>query len=453
MGKEQADPFYRCELGDGLVLRWSTSVDTPALARLVSQVFREREDAPPNTFLERLVEELMSGAHPLMGPGDFAVVEDQSRQEHPLVACTCLWRHTWEYEGVAFGVGRPEIVASDPAYRHRGLVRALFELIHARSEAEGHLVQGITGIPYFYRLFGYEYALHLGGSRTTLVSQIPPAQEGEGSEVYTLRDAMWEDLPLVQHLYDQRRAEGIVSMQLNEAWWRYHFANWSSSLAGAHWHIQIILNRQKQPQGYLITQAKRWQKSLPVTDMAFVRGTNVQAMVLPLLRALADQGKDLPSREAESEPFTQISFDLGGAHPWYEVLNKDLTGTQEAPYAWYLRVANLPGFLWHIAPVLERRLASSLVAGYSGELTLDFYRGGLRLVFERGKLITAENWQCPIWSVRPEIRFPPLTFLQVLFGYRDLDALRASLPDVRVSESKEILLRALFPTRASWVFD
>ena len=103
----------------------------------------------------------MSGTHPLMGPGDFALVEDQSKPHNPLVACTCLWRHTWEYEGIPFAMGRPEIVASDPAYRHRGLIRALFELIHARSEAEGHLVQAITGIPYFYRLFGYEYALDL----------------------------------------------------------------------------------------------------------------------------------------------------------------------------------------------------------------------------------------------------------------------------------------------------
>ncbi len=57
------------------------------------------------------------------------------------------------------------MVATDARYRNRGLVRALFEMIHARSSAEGHLVQAITGIPYFYRQFGYEYVLDLDGSR------------------------------------------------------------------------------------------------------------------------------------------------------------------------------------------------------------------------------------------------------------------------------------------------
>jgi hypothetical protein len=152
MNAELADPLYQRDLGDGLVLRWSTSGDTEAVVQLVSHVFREREDALPNVSLGHLIGELMSGTHPLMGPGDFALVEDRNRPDRPLVGCTCLWRHTWEYEGVPFKIGRPEIVASDPAYRHRGLVRALFEIIHARSESEGHLAQAITGIPYFYRL-------------------------------------------------------------------------------------------------------------------------------------------------------------------------------------------------------------------------------------------------------------------------------------------------------------
>lgn len=94
-----------------------------------------------------------------MGPTDFAVIEDTSKEGRPIVACTCGWRHTWTYEGIPFQVGRPEMVATDPAYRHCGLIRALFEIVHARSAAQGDLVQAITGINYFYRQFGYEYAL------------------------------------------------------------------------------------------------------------------------------------------------------------------------------------------------------------------------------------------------------------------------------------------------------
>ena len=37
----------------------------------------------------------------------------------------------------------------------------------------GELVQGITGIPYYYRQFGYEMALDLGGGRMCYAPQIP----------------------------------------------------------------------------------------------------------------------------------------------------------------------------------------------------------------------------------------------------------------------------------------
>ena len=191
----------RRDLGNGLSLRWSTIDDTEEIAYLASSVFRDGAEAPLNFRLANLIRGLLSGNHPLMGSNDFVVIEDLRRQEHPFVACTCFWSQTWEFEGIPFQFGRPEIVATDPAYRNRGLVRAIFDVIHARSEAEGHLAQAITGIRYFYRQFGYEYALDLGGRSITYLSLIPQAREG-AQEPYTLRDAVEEDIPLIKSLYD-----------------------------------------------------------------------------------------------------------------------------------------------------------------------------------------------------------------------------------------------------------
>lgn len=156
-------------------------------------------------------------------------------------------------------------------------------------------------------------------------------------------------------------------------------------------------------------------------------------------------------KESGTYPFNRIVFNLGRSHPVYDVLEKSMPITKEAPYAWYVRVAHLPKFLQLIAPVLERRLAASLVAGYSGELCFDFYRGGLRMVFEQGRLITAEDWRRPIWNAHEDGGFPPLVFLQLLFGYRSLDALRSAFPDVWVNDTVELLVNALFPYRPSRV--
>jgi hypothetical protein len=111
-------------------------------------------------------------------------------------------------------------------------------------------------------------------------------------------------------------------------------------------------------------------------------------------------------------------------------------------------VADLPHFIRHIAPVLERRLEESAMSGYTGELTLDFYRSGLRLAFEHGRLTAAEDWRKPLFG-EGKAGFPPLVFLSLLFGHRSLDELRHVYPDVWAEQDAEPLLLALFPARPS----
>jgi hypothetical protein len=63
-------PAFRRELGDGLVLRWSTAKDTERIATLHSLVHRDRAEDPPNTSVMRTIRRLMQGDRPLMGPQD-----------------------------------------------------------------------------------------------------------------------------------------------------------------------------------------------------------------------------------------------------------------------------------------------------------------------------------------------------------------------------------------------
>jgi hypothetical protein len=45
--------------------------------------------------------------------------------------------------------------------------------------------------------------------------------------------------------------------------------------------------------------------------------------------------------------------------------------------------------------------------------------------------------------------FPPLVFLQLLFGRRSFDELHSIMPDVWARPSARLLLTALFPVRPS----
>jgi len=443
---------YRRDLGDGLVLRWSTAEDTERIATLHSMVHRDKAEEPPNTNVMRVIRRLMNGDHPLMGPHDFGLIEDTSKEGNPVVACTCLWKHTWTYEGIPFSVGRPEMVATDPAYRNRGLIRALFEMVHERSEAEGDLAQAITGIAYFYRQFGYEYALELEERRTTPISLIPKAKEGE-SEPFTLREATGEDIPEIATLYNRRRASSIVSESITRKQWLYEIESWKEHPELGHaFNFQMIVDAAGQTAGFVALDARRRGKGLGVWLLEVAEGVNVQTAMPSVLRALHTCGLNMELARPDVPPLSEIGFYLGTTHPVHEVLGDELDRATEPPYAWYVRVKDLPAFLMHIAPTLKKRLATSPVVGHIGEIKLDFYRGGLRMLFEHGRLTVAEPWRVPLYDSNASGGFPPLVFLQMLFGHRSIEALRHTFPDVWVSDEARPVLKALFPTRPSFVF-
>jgi hypothetical protein len=119
-------------------------------------------------------------------------------------------------------------------------------------------------------------------------------------------------------------------------------------------------------------------------------------------------------------------------------------------YAWWMRIPDLSAFIRHLAPVLEQRLADSLLADYTGERTIDFYRGGLWLAFEHGKLMVAEDWQKPVWGPE-QTRFPRLVFTQLVLGYRSYPDLRYACKDVWADRADQFLLSTLFPPRPSYM--
>ncbi len=447
--KIMSAPDYRRELGGGLVLRWSTSADLDRLLQLYSAVFRDKQDSPPNLRMQAWVRDMMSGRHPLLGPGDFALVEDTERGT--AVAATCLMDQEWEYDGVPFPVGRPEIVATLPGYRERGLVRAIFELIHARSAQNGHMAQGITGIEYYYRQFGYEYALDLGGDRSVYFGAIPQLKADQ-PEPYALRDATLADLPQVRALYERERGRGPVSTRLGESYWRW-LMDGQNIESGEGWRTQLIVNAAGQSLGYVLPLWKRWGNAYPVVGLAVEPGVGLPSVLPSVLRALQTQAPSTLTSRPDPPAPVRIAFVLGRAHPVYDALGPALAATYDPPYAWYVRVPELPRFIQHIAPALERRLADSIVAGYTGELRINFYRGGLRLVFADGRLTNAEHWNARAihWGPRPNAGFPPLVFLQLLFGRRSLDELRYAFPDVTAEEEARPVLEALFPAQPAWV--
>ncbi|EYR65161.1 hypothetical protein N866_10115 [Actinotalea ferrariae CF5-4] len=123
--------------------------------------------------------------------------------------------------GVVLPAGQVELVATDRAYEGRGLVRALMGWAHERSAARGHLLQVMIGIPYFYRLFGYEYVIDMPRARSLAGHPTSGGPASSGAPVPAprtspahpaLRTATAADLPALAALQDAAQSAYDVVM-------------------------------------------------------------------------------------------------------------------------------------------------------------------------------------------------------------------------------------------------
>jgi hypothetical protein len=428
-------------LGDGLVLRWATPADTGALAQFNGRIHGDPDE--PNPFVVGATRDWMADLHPTIGARNFTLVED-TRNDNRVVSSLCLIPQTWTYGGIPFGVGRPEIVGTDPAYRRRGLVRAQMDAAHARSAELGHLVQGITGILWYYRQFGYEYALALGGGRHAPLSTLPKLKADE-SEAYRLRPMTADDIPFLMPLYERACARSLVACPRDAAYWRYLL---TGPTPGAYEHRpnQTIESAAGRPVGYVMPQLEFFGAWFVIGELEVSAGEPLRAVLPTVLRGLQTLAEAEARRQVKN--LSALYFALGGEHPAFAAA-PDLFPITRPPYAWYLRVPDLSAFLLRIAPVLAARLAASPFAGYTGDLLLSEFVRGWRLQFAQGQLTAVEPWQPPDDSDDARANFPPLVFLHLLFGHHAWAELRAIYPDCATRDETRALLDALFPRQFS----
>lgn len=431
-------------LPDGLLLRWATPDDAEQLAEF-NMAIHSNDPANPEPFLRHWTLDLMSGVHPTTTADDFTVVVDTNNGDR-IVSSLCLISQPWAYAGIPVPVGRPELVATLPDYRRRGLVRLQMGAIHARSAARGELMQVITGIPWYYRQFGYEMAVNLGGSRQFFWTR--PGNESlplEEPEPFRLRPATASDIPVLRVLYERHAASSLLTRQRPDDHWRYELET-SDDRSVGRLKAEIVEDDGGRPVAYMATE--QWGTAYVITELGVAVGHSWRPILLFLARQLRARAEE--ANRTRPKPITNISFSLGTEHAAYTALGTQLE-RQTRPYAYYIRVPDIPGFLRHVQPVLEARLAASVLAGHTGSLKINLYREHIELMWEQGRLTRVGSYEAT--SVEEgDVGFPELTFLQLLFGYRSFDELHQAYADCYPNSAEALILtNILFPKLPSHV--
>lgn len=422
------------------MLRQATAADTERLAEFNAAVHSDEGPEAPEEAVAIWTRDLFSLAHPTFEPGLATIVEDQHSGD--IISTALVIPQTWAFEGIPFGVGKPELIATHVDYRNRGLVRDQMQVLHAWSEALGHRMQAIAGIPWYYRQFGYEMALELGGGRKAYRSNVPALNEGE-SEAFTFRAARDDDIPFLQQAYTDHTRRHLIACLRDDALWAYEL-NGRTPGNPVSQEIRAIENSLEERIGYITHPNKMEGNTMELLHAGLVEGETWHAVAPALMRYLLATGDGYAQNGKSCQT---LAYQLGSEHPIFNLSPGSFPFIQR-PYAYYIRIPDLPGFLHLITPVLERRLAASSLAGYSKAVHVNFYRSGLRMNFKKGRLVSCTPWQ-PDSSLAGQARFPDRTFLSLLCGRKTFTEMKSFFPDCSAGDEITALLEILFPKMSS----
>lgn len=405
-----ARPLTPRELGNGLVLREAQPGDLDQIAALLVA-----RGEPVDALDHQLVV-----ADSAAGWQTCAVVVEGDRVVSTLTLLDEELQLTTGglAEPVLIPAGQVELVATDATYEGRGLVRALMGWAHDLSCARGHLMQVMIGIPYFYRKFGYSYAIDIAPRRP--LAQPLPTTARDGFEV---RPATLADLPQVERL--QATAQTVADLRMPHPGprWRWLLEHEASTTWVALRSGDIVATGRMTPpsDGLLLAELAA---SDPDGALALVASAERMA-------------------RAESDTAVVMVADRPGTTAGDVV--RQVTGPPSpGAQQYYTRIPNAAALLDRIRPVLDARLAASGIQPPE-TVVLSTFEAHLRMPVVDGRLGPVEpggTMQSPGRvggaGVAPDLLAP------TLFGPHGIDGMARRHPDVFPGRHGE-LMAALFP--------
>lgn len=410
-------------LGDGLNLRTPASEDDFERIAAFNAAIHGPEIAP---FTLRLLRD-----YPGMESQDQVVVENDQGE---IVSALCLIPWTWRCEGASLPVGEMGIVGTAETYRGRGLVRAQVAYFKRRLRERGCVLSIIQGIPYFYRQFGYQYALPLEGGYRWEFRHIPNMENGD----YTRRRAEVGDIPYLSSLYDSAIRDLCFHTERSTAVWEYLLAGEDETDAMVHdtWIVEERERGNPQPLGYMRIPRFHFGEEL-VIDEAYCARHDVGLWMLDQARQLAEE-RGKPGIRLNL-PASSYLVRLALAHE----------GTSLGTYSWQIHIPDDAALLRAMTPVLEDRLQNSPFVEWTGTLRISFFTRALSLRFEQGVLLAVEN---SLPADECEVRMPYAAFTPLVTGHHSFEELRTQYPDSSAHGGWRLLLDTLFPKRPSFIY-
>lgn len=419
-----AHSYYR-RLADNLIMKSVYDhVDAERLAVFNGQIFGQSVAE----MTRRLIFH-----HPMTRPEYWLYIEDEQNKQ--IVSSLALIPHKWRYEEVILQAGEMGIVGTLESYRNRGLVRALAARHRELLNQGSFDLSPIQGIPYFYRQFGYEYALPLEAGWHLENRDVPEPSQDDLAR-YRFHPATREDIPHLRRFFADSTQPLDIAAVRDDAIWEYLLA--APTGAATDGQVWMVLAHDNQPLGYFRIVFEGFGAELTVGESSRF-SYKAAPIVLHQLKMMAIN---------DDKPGVRFNLPTGN-----DLLRhaQAVGAVDRGTWHWQIMLPNIARLLYKLRPVLERRIAASLFRGLTQTVCLNLYREAYDLEFVDGELRGVNAVGYREWS-GSAIRIPPMALTPLLLGYRNREELVKYYPDIGTVGQAEHLIDVLFPKMEGFIY-
>ena len=347
-------------------------------------------------------------------------------ETNELVSMITLMPLEWNFNGVNIPLCEMGLVGTLLEYRHRGLIGTMNKIYEFLMKQEGYLLSVIRGIPYYYRKFGYDFALNLD-EHIILNKELIPSKEIDN--IY-FQKAIKQDLSFIESVYTKEKENFLISNGFNPDCFLYKFMNddFDNNFLNT-----FIIKRNKESISYfsfgMSFDYAAYSLTVPELD------DDSMIKVLQFVRDLNKDKDQIVFNVNIDTQFGQFLYSIGG--------EKDLG------YGWQIKILDLKEFLLAIRPILEQRIECSSFKGLSQDFVISDYLMSYVLRFKNGRIEGIESKQGYPSPESCDVKVPGSNLIKLFLSDKNYKEVKDIVKDSMLKPMSEKLLEVLFPKKPS----
>jgi predicted acetyltransferase len=389
--------------------------DYEALYKMTDASF---EDEDVRGITRRFVEN-----HPDMGNENFFMV----KKGDEVAAGLLLLPQTWIIGGVEIKVAEMGCVGTRTEHRRKRLQEILNDKFDSYAKENGYDLCALAGIPYFYRQFGYQYAIELNFSAEIDAKKIPDTEP-----VLQRREITESDTPKMDTILRSTQQRYFVKSTRTNGVWKMQQ---DTGTYGAEPFEGVALTKGGDPVGYYRYAVDSKNSTLYIRELGFSENASVGEVISTLKKHVEETGlKKIKTGLSSVDPINLRLMELGA------------TGNE--PYAWQIKPIDLFSFMAKMKPAFEKRIEESQFKGLNKELAFNFFKFAVKMVIVDGKIQKMEKYY---GEESRNLGFNPYAFIQMLVGYKGWREMAGAYPDFWVRDGLDDLVDVMFPKGVGYI--